>query len=141
MRICCNCHESKILSSFRRSRNTCTKCERSKYITSNLTNWLKYILSKAKSRLKDSDISVDDLYEIYAKQDGKCFYFNIPMLLPKNFKDPQSITIDRIDNSKSYTKDNVVLACYAANVGRNTTDYNRFKEFVDLMKENIIKCG
>jgi hypothetical protein len=63
------------------------------------------------------------------------------MLLPKNFKDPQSITIDRIDNSKSYTKDNVVLACYAANVGRNTTDYNRFKEFVDLMKENIIKCG
>lgn len=67
-----------------------------------------------------------DIRELYAKQDGKCYYTGIQMELMTNLKnDPRIMSCDRKDSKKGYTKDNVVLCCLGINhlKGRHSIEY------------------
>ena len=44
----------------------------------------------------------------------------------------------RIDGNKGYIKDNVVLCCYYANIGRNENDLETWIKFVDTLKHNLL---
>jgi len=57
------------------------------------------------------------------------------MVATENSKDPQQPSLDRLDPEKGYVKGNVVLTCLAANFGRNRTNIERFKEFVELLRK------
>ena len=56
--------------------------------------------------LQESEISVKYLIDLWEKQRGRCYYLNIPM----SYEGDWQVSVERIDNSKGYTKDNVVLA-------------------------------
>lgn len=96
-------------------------------------NYLKYALRDAKSRAKylkrDFDIDLNFLISLYKKQNGLCAISK--ELLTWNsgtgrHKNPYNISIDRIDSSKGYTKENVQIVCYMVNLMKNNMNMNEF---------------
>jgi hypothetical protein len=75
---------------------------------------------------------------MYEEQRGLCFWFKIPLVPSNGKKHPQQPSLDRIDRNKGYTRDNVVLCCYSANIGRNENDVETWKNFLDLLFEKSI---
>jgi len=67
------------------------------------------------------------------KQNGLCYWFKIPLTPSTGKKHPQQPSLDRLDRNKGYTKDNVVLTCYAANIGRNENDVETWSEFLNVL--------
>lgn len=87
-----------------------------KYYIYNLVNQSK---GRARAGLFFS-ITPDEVYQIYQKQKGKCAISNITMSYVKDGKGDlinnyKNISIDRIDNAKPYSIDNVQLICVALN--------------------------
>jgi hypothetical protein len=95
--------------------------------------WQNTLIHDSKFRGLEHNITVKDINDIFEKQKGLCFWFKVP-LIPSNFsKHPQQPSLDRIDRTKGYTKDNVVLTCYSANIGRNENDVETWKKFLSLL--------
>lgn len=97
-------------------------------------NWhLQFInICKRRNRVKYNntvlDFDADYLLELFDKQKGLCAYFNVPLKIVNTKKHPLKPSLDRIDNSKGYTKDNIVLCCLMANMGRNSCSYEEWME-------------
>jgi len=84
-------------------------------------------------RGKENTLTVNDINEMYENQKGLCFWFKIPLIPSKNPKHPQQPSLDRLDRNKGYTKDNVVLTCYSANIGRNENNLEVWENFLNLL--------
>jgi hypothetical protein len=98
-------------------------------------HYLSYILSKAKKR-KDCTLTLDELDEMYHTQNGLCALTGRVMTYRSGEKNVMSI--DRIDSTKTYTKDNVQLVCKEANILKwNLTK----EELISLCKEVIAYNG
>ncbi len=89
----------------------------------------KDIVNNAKKRAKDLkvEITVDDIKELYIKQDGKCALSGIEMTMlsyvhkgNQHIMNRYNLSVDRINSSKDYTKDNIQLVC--AFINRSKTD-------------------
>lgn len=86
-------------------------------------------------------INENDLKEIWEKQNELCYWFKIPLesdLLFKKSpfyfpKHPLAPSIDRIDDEKDYTKDNVVVCCRLANFGRNVYPFDKYRQVIDIV--------
>lgn len=148
-KLCSQCQETKTVDCFRKNitykdgyNNKCKKCEyeictdsRKAYI---VKNWAKLLFLHAKKHSKyDFDIDEQFVSELYEKQNGKCFWFNVDLKPSNVAKYPWQPSLDRLDREKGYTKDNVVLACYTANIGRNTSDEATFSLFVEDLKKAL----
>ena len=107
--------------------------EKLKYQERKIRLWSNSLLSNSKSRDCENTLTVNDIEEIYKKQNGLCYWFNVPLIPTLTKKHPQQPSLDRLDRLKGYTKDNVVLCCYAANIGRNETDVETWKSFIDVL--------
>lgn len=107
--------------------------EKLKYQERKVRLWKNILLNNSKSRNCENTLTIDDITEIYNNQNGLCYWFKVPLLPSLIKKHPQQPSLDRIDNSKGYVKDNVVLCCYAANIGRNETNTEVWAEFTDVM--------
>jgi len=99
--------------------------------------WLNTLVHDSKRRDVEHSITIDDLQEIYEKQNGICYWFGVPLTPSPKHKYPLQPSIDRLDRNKGYTKDNVVICCYTANIGRNENDLETWLEFLDVLKKNI----
>ena len=83
----------------------------------------------------DLDITLEDLKEQWAKQEGKCYWLNIDMSLEDLLvsRSPFAPSVDRIDSSRGYHKDNIVLTTRFANLGRGAYDKEDFKPRLDAL--------
>ena len=124
MKKCSKCGKENLLSEFFKDASRkdgfsywCKECD-SKRIGKHqrkqyLKNPLKFILNNAKYRAKKKgipfDLSEDDL-EI----PEVCPVFKKPFIYGCGLNE-FSISIDRIDNSKGYVKENVIIVSYKAN--------------------------
>ena len=95
--------------------------------------WQNTLIHDSKHRKIENTLTVEDVNELYNKQNGLCYWFNIPLIPSNTSKHPQQPSLDRLDRNKGYTKENVVLCCYSANIGRNETDKETWEEFVKLL--------
>ena len=148
-KLCSHCLEIKTVDCYRKNitykdgyNNKCKKCEyeictdsRKAYL---VKNWAKILFLHAKKHSKyDFDIDEQFVSELYEKQNGKCFWFNVDLQPSNEAKYPWQPSLDRLDREKGYTRDNVVLACYTANIGRNTSDEATFSLFVEDLKKAL----
>jgi 5-methylcytosine-specific restriction endonuclease McrA len=77
--------------------------------------------NKAKKRNIDFNILEEDFKDWYNKQKQKCIYCGRSLTtIQKDTKESDNhkhrLTIDRKDNKKGYTIENITLACYRCNV-------------------------
>jgi hypothetical protein len=90
-------------------------------------------------------LTVQDLEDIWDAQDRRCGWLNMPLDFgvlhksdPNYFpKHPLAPSVDRIDDDGDYTKDNVIICCRFANLGRNIYPADRMASLVNLIAENI----
>jgi hypothetical protein len=93
------------------------------------------IRSGAKRRKIAFEIDKNFIYDLWIKQNGMCYYTNIKMNQTCSKKEPFQVSIDRIDSSKGYNKENTVLCCQAINYMKNDYPIEIFNMFLkELIK-------
>lgn len=156
--ICTRCKNFKVEDEFyntpnnihRKGKSTeCVVCEKlRKYKSRRTTNpkidlelHLKSLLNGCKARIKgltkkgnyknkELNISIEDIKNIFYAQKGKCKISGIEMTyFIGHGKQKYNISIDRIDCSLGYLKDNIQLVCSHINIMRGNLD---IKDLVDI---------
>jgi len=79
-----------------------------------------------KTHNKYFDITEEWINKILNHQNWKCFHCSKYLLLEKGNRDPDQVSVDRVDNLKGHSKGNVVLSCLECNLRRQNTDINIF---------------
>ena len=92
---------------------------------------------RAKRKGHDFDIDVEYLQELFEQQNGKCAYTKVDLTQSKS--KIINMSIDRIDNSKGYTKGNVVWVSSIVNSMKNDLTEDEFIYVINLLYENIVK--
>ena len=95
--------------------------------------WQNTLIHDSKFRGVENTLTVNDINEMFENQNGLCFWFKLPLIPTNCSKHPQQPSLDRLDINKGYTKNNVVLSCYSANIGRNENDLETWKNFLNLL--------
>ena len=157
-KFCPVCQQVKPASSFckwKQSRSglysNCKECsarrarESGKTLAGFFRKKLGGIRGRCKSRGLDYNLDLLFVLEMYDRQGGKCFYSGIQFVFDFAKKEHRYMTardwssgkyspsIDRIDDSRGYTRDNVVLACYVINIMRNTQTQDEFINHCQLI--------
>ncbi len=105
-------------------------------------SWFKTRFINKKSQCKRSgiefDLTIDFLEDLWNNQNGKCYWFHIPIKIEQEKCNPLTATIERLDPSRGYTKDNVVWASYFANAGRRDCSTDEFRKVLDMVKSSFI---
>lgn len=96
--------------------------------------WQNTLINDSKHRKLENTLTIDDINQMYDEQNGLCYWFGVPLIPSNKKKHPQQPSLDRLDINKGYTKENVVLCCYSANIGRNENDIETWVEFLNLLK-------
>ena len=131
-RECSRCGEVKLMDEFSPhsdktkgfggKRSGCKKCNNKQCKTNDARrayNTPEYKLwqgakERSKRRGLKCDLTLQDIKDIYPK-DNMCPVFGIEMKQGKGRVCPTSPTLDRIDSSKGYEKDNIVVISHRAN--------------------------
>ena len=80
-------------------------------------------LRRAKKRKNLGNLTLDDLFKQWKKQNGICPYTGIELKLPiarKKHLRFETASLDRIDSNKPYDKENVVFVSLPINYMKNT---------------------
>lgn len=165
-KICNSCHEKKSRTLFGKLkssedglRNSCKLCRRKKTASEGSeikkersekslkyfkNNPFRVMLSRCKSNhnkkgMLDFDLTEEFLADLYEKQNGKCFWSGIDLPLDNvGLNKLNSLSVDRIDSSIGYKKDNIVLCCKFYNLGKSNTDRDYF---IIFLIENGLKIS
>lgn len=126
----CLCRECGATASLQRYRNK-------KNCTLEETLHQRAYQAKRRSEKKQLEFNLtdSDLLEIYKKQNGKCYYSGITMEKIPKIDNYYNVSIDRVDSSKGYTKNNVVLCCDSINTMKNSMP---IKIFIDICQKIVL---
>jgi hypothetical protein len=152
-RKCSKCQEIKPIERFSkytpnkigliRYLSECKDCvntrTRNRYVNS-IDYRLKSLFWGAKETIKRREgnkaiinITMEDVFEQFKKQNGKCYYTNLELIPQKGW---YSISLDRLDSAKGYIKGNIVICCWVINNMKSDINYNKFIEFCGLVYNN-----
>lgn len=90
----------------------------------------------AKKRNLAFDITPEDILELYKKQNGLCAFTGAKLICNSTNSAKNNWSIDRIENNKGYTKDNIILVAKTANMFRNRSTIKEFLEFCNMVACN-----
>jgi hypothetical protein len=91
---------------------------------------LKATKACAKRRKADHFLTEDDIREQLEKQDYRCYYTGV------EFSENVIPSVDRIDSSVTYKKDNIVICDKRVNVMKSDMKLSDFLEMVELIHNN-----
>lgn len=128
---CLNCNDI-----IQKKSNYCRKCartirdkqnqERGKY------SGLQVFISRARKRGKLGNLTIEDLKEIWDKQNGICVYSKVKLNLPKYSEknDPLfTASLDRINSNLPYEKNNVQFVSIIINYMKNQMSHEQTLDF------------
>ena len=82
-------------------------------------------------------LTLQDLKEVWANQQGICTYTGLKLLLPTwgdcIKKDIHLASVDRIDSSKGYERDNIQFVSAIANYAKNTFTHEQMVDFCKIV--------
>lgn len=115
--------------------------EKNKLIKILQSRWLG-ARDRAKSKNIYFDLTKEFLLDLWDKQEGKCALTGLDMTYDMyNGRTYTNVSIDRIDVSKGYTKDNVQLVCMAANQAKSDlTDEQLYQICKGIVDKYELKC-
>lgn len=100
-----------------------------------IQNLIKGARKRAKLKNLSYDLSIEWVTELINKQENKCALTKIDFFIPIKKNNHRALpfapSIDRIDSSKGYTKDNVRIVCIAANYALNEFGEEVFKQLCE----------
>jgi dUTP pyrophosphatase len=104
-----------------------------------LAGWIKHRVSAKRAECKRNgttfDIDNQYLVDRWEIQEGKCFYFGIPLKFGSS--GPYAPTLERLDSNLGYIKGNVVFASKFANLGKSDSNISDAYEFISSIVQNI----
>lgn len=97
--------------------------------------------------MREFNITVPFLMELFERQGGKCALSGQPMLTnthrdecPENTRcNPNKLSIDRIDSSIGYTEDNVQLLRWRINSMKMDTNFAEYKEEIRAQYDHLFR--
>ena len=95
-------------------------------------SWFYGFMKSAITRGYNWEITIEYIDDLYNRQNGKCALSGIDV----SWKGTRTASIDRIDNSKGYTEDNVQIVHKKINMMRGVLTVEEFKEFCKLVAHN-----
>ena len=109
----------------------CRKCAVDYQKVSREKEPIKYIFrdarQHAKAKNREFTITLDDLFEVLLNQNNKCALTNIL------FSSETKPSLDRIDSSKGYTKENIQFVLKEINIMKSNFDESKFIELCTLV--------
>lgn len=105
---------------------------------------IQYLLTSAKGMAKKREkrnrkclfkITEKDIKDLIKKQNNKCIYTGREFKWV--YKDPNKPSIDRIDSSKGYIKENIQLVIFKANQAKSTMTNAEFISFINEIYYNV----
>lgn len=102
----------------------------------------KYLVTHARIRNEKYhpetpfDLTSEWVQQQFAAQEGRCFWFHVPMRL-RHSGGPWQVSLDRLDLGTGYTQSNVVLTSKSANMGRMATAVGDFELFIDDVRSSM----
>ena len=153
--MCCSCELPKPLDAFYNNKaNTgryyksskCKDCDqkRNRYITEDtfITKLLKSCKSSAVRRKRQGRIECSemilvkkDLLELKSKQNGRCAISGVKLKWRPN-SGWKMASVDRLDNNKGYTSDNIRIVCWSVNQALSNKDYEDFIKMCHRVADN-----
>lgn len=107
-------------------------------------NWAHNVRAVASSRRQQRqkrglkghpvEITAEEILELFRRQKGQCYWFQIPIDTEGGKGQLYRPSLDRIDNRKGYTKENVVLSCRAANLGRSNSSPAEWSQMIRAIR-------
>lgn len=93
------------------------------------------ILYSAKKRNINFSIKESNIIELYNKQNGLCAITGKQLYLPQTYKEFKTtqISLDRINSSKPYTKENIQWICKDINMSKGKIDLDEYKNNCELI--------
>lgn len=97
-------------------------------------------INNKKKKVSD-DMTIKDLEILWDKQEGKCVYSKIELIIPtyKNLNDYPSYkyaSVDRIDSNLPYQKGNIQFVSRNINYAKGAMSDTEFKEFLSIIIKN-----
>ena len=143
LRQCSRCKEWKSReTAYRPSRmnkggraTLCRVCEKTRIKERRRESWAhrmrEYAMSRHKRYEEPCDLTVEHIEMLWDRQRGLCAWFKVPLVQDMDQGDRlHLVTLDRVDSSKGYTKNNTALVCKAANQCRGNTPMDLFESFL-----------
>jgi len=131
---------------------SCRNCAQKKLRTGALNTWswkgyeeiqgsvLSNLRTGAKRRGIKVSITLKDVWDVYISQDKKCWYTGLPISFEKDGdcnrvsdNSTRTASIDRIDSSKDYTKENIRIVHQMVNIMKNVYSEEKFIEMCSLI--------
>lgn len=102
---------------------------------------LRLRFTQIKTRCRQTNriftVTPETLLDIFNKQEGLCYYSKFPIQINGHVNsNPFLLSVERLDSSKGYTHDNVVLCCFGANCMKNAYSIEDFYRFVETIYNN-----
>jgi AraC-like DNA-binding protein len=143
----CSCGKEKILKSYRITSgcpNSCGCKRKRKCYYDMSVAYFNGLERGAKERNISFNITIEEIYNQFLKQDKKCYFTGIPIKfsdLTVSTKSEQSqiqtASVDRLDSSKGYTKDNIVIVHKNINIIKGNVPYLDFINICHLISKNF----
>lgn len=158
IKLCSNCKEIKSLNEFYKSKKNltqpyCKSCCKQSSKLSYLTvrknkektsiadrlywsSYKGYLNRKSKGKNLDFTITVSTIKDLLVKQDNKCYWTKLLLNLEINNEKYKynAPSIDRIDNSKGYTPDNICITLWCINRMKGNMDVTEFVNLLNNIK-------
>lgn len=87
--------------------------------------WFNSFRKSALTRGYAWELTIEDIVALYTKQNGRCALTNWPIAWSATQWN-HTASIDRIDNTRGYTQDNIQLVHKTANMARGTLTLDHF---------------
>lgn len=106
--------------------------------------WIRVLVANARQRALERglpfDLTPQDIHEMWGEQEGRCRWFNVPMQWgdeDEGPRHPMIPTIDRVNNTRGYTRANCVLACWGANAAKGACELDTWETFLDFLRAGM----